>query len=847
MKKLKLVLVGLLLAVMVLGLMPGIVVSASELGEYYNTGADEFSSCFGTTWQSQTFTPLEDYTVTSVKMKLRRYGSNPGTVTLSIVPTVDTEPQIYSDLAVGTINGNTIPLTEGGTWTEITMNESYDLLEGVLYGIVIRAVDGDSNNAIYTYFDGSDPTYARGCYWMIAGVGNGGPIWYQYISHDYMFETWGDFGPVAPSCSTQDVTDIYWNPYMEWWEGTFHGTVTDDGGEPCIAGFMYKVQSEGEWDEWAIGGTYETDETFGDDFMNFDEGAYDVKAYVQNSIDIAYGNVVEFSTEMEAGVPEIRTLGWPMVKGETDCRIYGDIGNDGESVVDVWFNYRLASEEPWEFQPVTNLISNHSFEDSFIGHWDAVGAGATFWRRQEEVKEGSYSGRLLRAGSDCSGRQIIDNWERYKGEQLTLAGWVWSSTANTTRLWLNDGIGNSYSPEHSGSSTWEWLSVTRTIDGSATSVTVFLKQMTSDIAVYFDDVVLVRGDTALSTALVNGEWLETGEQFNYLLEGLTPDVYYEFKAGGGNDEGISYGGIASFILRSDITIPEVRTDPAKFVRATEARLYGKTIDDGGMQVTHWIEYRRSGDVDWLTTVAGGSYTDETWSRKVTNLVPEKSYQFRAYGKNEAGEHYGDIRVFGTYEAERVPVIKTNEAENIDTVSMRLCCSLEFDGGSLCDVYFQYRLLGDSEWVETDATSGVESGYDVEHVITYLKSGFWYEYRALASNDIGIGYGVTMSSCVVEEGIDPGDEPLDPIGGVDEWLSGIGLANEGGHWLIMLVVMGATFGIFRKSRVLKVVFPLCWLGFFMAVGWIAIWIVVLLALGAGVTAFSLLRKQAAGGG
>lgn len=82
---------------------------------------------------------------------------------------------------------------------------------------------------------------------------------------------------------------------------------------------------------------------------------------------------------------------------------------------------------------------------------------------------------------------------------------------------------------------------------------------------------------------------------------------------------------------------------------------------------------------------------------------------------------------------------------------------------------------------------------------------------------------------------------------DEIINKWGLGGYPGHWLILIVAMGFTFFIFRKSEILRVVIPLCLMGAAIAFGWIQQWVVILLALGVGVTVFAALRGKLAGKG
>jgi hypothetical protein len=82
--------------------------------------------------------------------------------------------------------------------------------------------------------------------------------------------------------------------------------------------------------------------------------------------------------------------------------------------------------------------------------------------------------------------------------------------------------------------------------------------------------------------------------------------------------------------------------------------------------------------------------------------------------------------------------------------------------------------------------------------------------------------------------------------IDDWLENIGLDNAGGHWLALILGMLALFMLCYRSELMRVVFPLCLFASAIIFGWIDLWFVILLAFGAGVFIFSMLRKKATGG-
>lgn len=80
----------------------------------------------------------------------------------------------------------------------------------------------------------------------------------------------------------------------------------------------------------------------------------------------------------------------------------------------------------------------------------------------------------------------------------------------------------------------------------------------------------------------------------------------------------------------------------------------------------------------------------------------------------------------------------------------------------------------------------------------------------------------------------------------ELLFGWGLDTDGGHYMVIFFGMIALAVIFWKQKLLAVGMPLLLLGLGIVIGWVDQWLVILLALGAGVFIWSIFRKKASGG-
>ncbi len=135
------------------------------------------------------------------------------------------------------------------------------------------------------------------------------------------------------------------------------------------------------------------------------------------------------------------------------------------------------------------------------------------------IKEGTYSVKLTfgTTGDTYIYRDINTEFDRmlppqmWKGRKFKLGAWVYATTANQARLQINDGVGTSSSPYHSGGGSWEWLEIERDCDESATKIQARCVVAVAGAA-YFDGAIFCEGEvlfTDLSTNNINiGRWRE---------------------------------------------------------------------------------------------------------------------------------------------------------------------------------------------------------------------------------------------------------------------------------------------------------------------------------------------------
>lgn len=160
--------------------------------------------------------------------------------------------------------------------------------------------------------------------------------------------------------------------------------------------------------------------------------------------------------------------------------------------------------------PGENLVVNWSLETWNNGTalapamWTLNGAGATIAREGTIIKHGDYSARLTRVGTDCHLSRDAYNDERIgktysRGRQYTFGAWVYATVASRVRLRFDDGVTVTNSSYHTGGSSWEFLTVTKTLSGSATKCEVGLAVDTGNTSGYIDMACLIEGSSLSST------------------------------------------------------------------------------------------------------------------------------------------------------------------------------------------------------------------------------------------------------------------------------------------------------------------------------------------------------------
>lgn len=160
---------------------------ALSLFEYYSIGDNDVNSVADTKWEAQTFTPQITHIIKKVKIKIYRLGL-PGIVSVGIRATDAEGKPTGTDLASGTIDGNTFTTDSSGAWYDIDLGNGTILYSGIKYAIVL----GNSASgwarwrvAVPSSYEGgtSLTSFDSGNTWGFCTGGDGG--------YDTLFEEWG--------------------------------------------------------------------------------------------------------------------------------------------------------------------------------------------------------------------------------------------------------------------------------------------------------------------------------------------------------------------------------------------------------------------------------------------------------------------------------------------------------------------------------------------------------------------------------------------------------------------------------------------------------------------------------
>lgn len=161
-----------------------------------------------------------------------------------------------------------------------------------------------------------------------------------------------------------------------------------------------------------------------------------------------------------------------------------------------------------------NLLANPNFENWSAGTatapdgWTILSSGSSSVAREASIiKIGTYSASIVLSGGVyiflTQEIHVTKGIAYWKGRTLTFGCWVYATVAAKTRIQIGDGVDNSYSSYHPGDSAWHFLTITHTVNSSATTVIVACRLGDNgDGTAYFDGAICVEGESISGAVIV---------------------------------------------------------------------------------------------------------------------------------------------------------------------------------------------------------------------------------------------------------------------------------------------------------------------------------------------------------
>lgn len=491
--------------------------------------------------------------------------------------------------------------------------------------------------------------------------------------------------PVVTTIGSSDITSS---------SATLSGTVvTDNGATIKERGFVW-VQGDGT--PTTSSRKLTASGTTGDftaALTNLEPNKkYSFRAYAINSVGTSYGDIMTFSTV--AGLPVLSSVDVSNITSASATLRSDVTSHGGETVSEVGFYYSLDETvdistavkvtKTYTGSAFTATLSDLNVATTYYVKAYAVNSAGTSYSAVASFKTLASTPVVNTVGSSSitsnsavlSGKVVTDNgspitqrgfvWLQGEGtpttssHKLTVEGTTGDFTADMTGLEPNKKYSfRAYAINSMGTSYGDImtfvtiaglpsLSVTRVTDIATTSavlscsVTSHGGATVSEVGFYYSTSETLDVTTAQKVS----ENYST-DNFSFRIQNLEVGTYYYIRAYTKNHVGEVVNDIVNFKTTS--SIPTVSTSGSSEVTHNSAHLSGEVLDDNGEPVTEcgfvWVKGTSTPTTSSNVIKLEGAV--DKISAKVTGLVPDQTYTFRAYAKNSKGKAYGDNMTFTT--------------------------------------------------------------------------------------------------------------------------------------------------------------------------------------------------------
>jgi len=261
------------------------------------------------------------------------------------------------------------------------------------------------------------------------------------------------------------------------------------------------------------------------------------------------------------------------------------------------------------------------------------------------------------------------------------------------------------------------------------------------IVIANDDTVLIRGflwrqvgTNNWAITIVSG----TTDTISSTLTGLILNTLYEFKTFITTPSITRYGDTLFFTLEESIVITLEATD----ITQNSATLNGIVLENDEPVLERGFQWRKTGDSAWITTTV--SDITDTISAVLTGLIPNTSYEFKAYLTTTDTIKYGDTLSFSTLE-EQPSTVTTLLVANITETSALLNGRVVEKDEVVVERGFEWREFGSDNWTIVSA----EGTNNISYQLTELTPKTQYEYAAYIKTSI-VKYGEILTFVTLKD-------------------------------------------------------------------------------------------------